>query len=394
MRINIKPDEIIKYCLILFPIFHLMDLKILMGESGSYFQSLLKGGVFITCITVFLFQFFKKKVKFISIPNQVLIAFLFYIFTSIFWSYSSSSTLVGFISISGTLSFAYLSSKYLGINKIVESYILGCSIFIVLSFILSFSLNLTVILQTVERYTGLSYGPHALARAAALIILYKVYIIFNQHKSYSKKDFAITFLLISLCIYSIIAADSRQAFIGLLLGLLALFYSQFRGGWFFTLATFLGLAFIGFSGFDSDFLNTFSRNDASEITTFTGRTFIWESTIDLIKNRPLFGYGFNAGGVSLENFYGSIYGWTTRSAHNFVLHGLLDLGFVGFSIYFSFIIYLFINIWKTKNSFMRSFVIYVVTLCLMERILAGNVGLILFFTALLFPFFTNKRKLK
>jgi O-antigen ligase len=70
------------------------------------------------------------------------------------------------------------------------------------------------------------------------------------------------------------------------------------------------------------------RQDWDQISTLTGRLYIWEYALSLVRERPFFGWGFVAGGkiaLVLPT------GWwrTPGDAHNALLEVLLALGFTG-----------------------------------------------------------------
>lgn len=71
--------------------------------------------------------------------------------------------------------------------------------------------------------------------------------------------------------------------------------------------------------------------------TLTGRTDIWPYSILKIQERPWLGYGFNGfwhgtDGESLDMILAV--GWTVPNSHNGFIDLWLDLGFVGFSLFF------------------------------------------------------------
>ena len=54
------------------------------------------------------------------------------------------------------------------------------------------------------------------------------------------------------------------------------------------------------------------------LITLTGRTIVWEDGFELIKDRPLLGYGFHADRLVLR-----------EHMHNTYLHGILQTGMIG-----------------------------------------------------------------
>lgn len=68
------------------------------------------------------------------------------------------------------------------------------------------------------------------------------------------------------------------------------------------------------------------------------RKIMMQTAIDLIKEKPLFGYGLN----TFKTFDGSFGTW----AHNNYLELWVSIGIVGMSIYYIYILYLIINLYK------------------------------------------------
>ena len=58
--------------------------------------------------------------------------------------------------------------------------------------------------------------------------------------------------------------------------------------------------------------------DQPDFFTFTGRTSVWNESIDLVKESPLLGHGFHADRIILE-----------AHVHNSVIHSLLQTGVIG-----------------------------------------------------------------
>lgn len=70
--------------------------------------------------------------------------------------------------------------------------------------------------------------------------------------------------------------------------------------------------------------------------TFTGRTTLWLSIIDVIKERPWLGYGYQAFWSGLDGPSAPVIraeGWLAPDAHNGFLDLILQLGFVGLFVF-------------------------------------------------------------
>jgi exopolysaccharide production protein ExoQ len=83
--------------------------------------------------------------------------------------------------------------------------------------------------------------------------------------------------------------------------------------------------------YNADLLLSFFGKD----TTLTGRTDLWLATLDLIKQKPLLGWGYMATWVPTDPVTAAIhkeFGWTVPNAHNAYLDVTLQLGLVGLGL--------------------------------------------------------------
>ncbi|MBE9198540.1 MULTISPECIES: O-antigen ligase [unclassified Nodularia (in: cyanobacteria)] len=106
----------------------------------------------------------------------------------------------------------------------------------------------------------------------------------------------------------------------------------------------------------STILQIFLQSNAEAIAalfgkdlTLTGRTNMWPYIFDKIWERPWLGYGFGAFWLGLQGhsayvWYGA--GWKSPNSHNGYFDLLLELGFVGLSIY---LVGFFTSLWKGLN---------------------------------------------
>lgn len=160
------------------------------------------------------------------------------------------------------------------------------------------------------------------------------------------------FLGISLInLILIVTTSSRSVLIGIVIVILAwvilkhfrdkfsyLIYIIMFGNLFFV-AAYVGIKNTGIGSFlDHISLSIFGKS------LFSGRSEIWAEVIHAVFNKPLFGYGVgvNASDVSSLNF----------TSHNLYLQLFLEVGLIGFLIFFLFI---FI-IWKILNYRLDNFV--------------------------------------
>ncbi|HEY3176813.1 MAG TPA: O-antigen ligase family protein [Candidatus Polarisedimenticolia bacterium] len=98
-----------------------------------------------------------------------------------------------------------------------------------------------------------------------------------------------------------------------------------------SLAALTGVVFALVPGTASGSWEVLSRRQGlDEIATLTGRVPLWETALDLIKERPLLGWGYVSG--SRVTLIATFRKWQAVDAHNAFLQALLTLGVVGLSI--------------------------------------------------------------
>jgi exopolysaccharide production protein ExoQ len=86
--------------------------------------------------------------------------------------------------------------------------------------------------------------------------------------------------------------------------------------------------------------------------TFTGRTDIWSFSFHKIMQRPFLGYGFNAFWTDkrLQKLVLDILQWEAPNSHNGYLDFIIQLGFIGFSLYVTSLLILLKNAFLLARS--------------------------------------------
>jgi exopolysaccharide production protein ExoQ len=73
--------------------------------------------------------------------------------------------------------------------------------------------------------------------------------------------------------------------------------------------------------------------------TLTGRTELWRYAWEMVKQRPMIGYGYGAFFENYESatYVAAVFPWAPPSAHNGFLELLLDIGVIGLALFMVFI---------------------------------------------------------
>jgi O-antigen ligase len=161
--------------------------------------------------------------------------------------------------------------------------------------------------------------------------------------SKSSEDGRIFFLVAALVAFlALILTKSRTAFGSVLIAQTVFFVASSRKSrvayyilGFCCLLVFLYLCWS--DSFESMMMRAaFLGRDSEEISTLTGRTFLWEESIASVLERPFLGYGFHGFWVPGQiRQFSTIVGIGINNAHSAYLDVLLGIGLVGLVLYIS-----------------------------------------------------------
>lgn len=355
--------------------------RIFRGADVAIIQSGLKGVIFVIPTVIFITEYrnkMRKTISFYLLMIYTLIASL-----SIVYTISLNETIIGLISLYGTISLGFLILKYLNTEELVNACVVALDLVVILSLISAvFTPDSAYdLLQGKYRLSGITYGAHAVAVSAALNILLRIIrVVFFSHNR-SGLRFK-NLIIITACMVAIYLSDSRQTIAGLIVSLTVIFWVNlgFFQKFLSIVLCFGGILFLFLGDASLNILlQNFSRTNIAEIYTLTGRTAIWSEVIDLISKRPWLGYGFHAGQEVLASNYSTEHGWSTRSAHNSFLQSALDVGFIGATALVIWFMRLTYNAYKNKHMLTLGLFSFILIICLVERGIAGGVQIVSFF---------------
>ena len=385
----IEKRKLVLLSLWALPLVHSIELNTLWAAtSADALQTAVKG-VFslwliilgLSCATSSMWRtFFTAK------------AFLLYsIFSilSLLWTVSYERTgmaILGFVSIL----FLAIAAQRISRESLAR-VLLKSSDLIVLVSLLAYILNfgdVVVVLQGVERLSGITFGPHALARLVALSLVLRAYLYYLE-SGLSKLG---SVIMLFAYVFVLLKTDSRQAYLVIVPSVFLIWLlsgdaaSKIRVVMALIISIAAALPVFGLPTSANDKLAGFSRSEADDVATLTGRTFIWSKSLELIKDKPYVGYGMHGGGLMLsQNYFTHTSGWTTESAHNLFIQTALDLGGVGLILIVFVFIFSGVRGFRRRDGLSMSLMAFVLILGLVERSIAGAPGFLnfLFFYAVL-----------
>lgn len=181
------------------------------------------------------------------------------------------------------------------------------------------------------RLQGLSGHPNVLGEQMAVLITLAA--IARRQRLINRGVF---FLCLVLGMVVLEATNSRTMLAAVLFawvvvalrqrGLLALAFAALAGS-----ASVILLAWAsGYNPVPEALLVSFSRSgNTSELTTLTGRTELWQVAFELIRERPLLGWGYNGTEALFVSSVGRAFYGDPVNAHNMYLQAVVSLGLLG-----------------------------------------------------------------
>jgi O-antigen ligase len=305
------------------------------ADKSMDFQVILKTVLwvitFIFCVSVSRL-WIKKLLRIDNFFQMLLLAVIFISCTyapNPFYSLGSAFSLVTVIFL------LLLSSVVLDNRGIIRQIILGCTLVTALSIIVYFAFPDFGRMKewdgafhvTGKRLTGITGSANTAGYIAAICLLALYY-----YRLYLPRPLPLTYwLCVVINLAALLMSDSRTSIIALVVSIgIAGIICNPTPARLAALCFGVCLAIIGLFTLDLDAMfSLLARSgNASEIETGTGRTLIWKVVIELIREKPLLGWGYSSSVALLPDRTKGIQDIVT-SAHNVVLQILLSVGFVG-----------------------------------------------------------------
>ena len=305
-----------------------------IGDTSLDFQN---GFKLITWISIFLISllYFKEIANlFHSLAGSALLILAGLALISSLWSDVQLYSFASALGFAAYLGLAALSAQYLNDDAFFRLTQRSLLLFVLIGLIGSIFFPQVTwqepsVEETVFRLQGFASNSNNFGRISAILILLG---LGSFKLSYTPKiEFLLSFfvgvsgLLLSGCRTGLIAAICACF-------LVSLRYYQFSRlilGSIFIVFPFAMVAFA--YGFDINLLfKAISRTGLeSEIFTLTGRTEIWSSALDLIRQHPLLGWGYNGTEERLALSMEEAFNGSPVNAHQMFLQLILGFGVIG-----------------------------------------------------------------
>jgi len=232
------------------------------------------------------------------------------------------------------------------------------------------------------RMSGLAGNANHFAR---LVAIYLIILFFYRNilkTAFSTKFINIQVMLALICL---LLTASRTTMIALVFCMVLFCYLRLnKANKARLFLVFMSLTIIVYFLFPI-FSSYLSRDGGADLTSFTGRTFIWDVSLDLIQKSPLFGYGVGSSVTILPLNIVEI-GFKASHAHNMYLQILLSVGGVGLMIFIISIVFAFIKLLRFRSYGMLSILVLILFVGFLESAaiaLTANMFTIFLFISLI-----------
>lgn len=303
------------------------------------FQVILKITVWITVAMAALFHA-RHWLRTVLVPsNYPWILFLLWLFATAVVSQVPAYTLASAFTVFACVIFsAYLFSSFSEV-EVFATIVAAITLFCVVSIIVYFAIpefGHYVYWLNQERFVSPRLaGIAGSANNMALIAAFSLVVIGLYAREFHRWHVLFAPVCALIALTALLMTHSR----GPLAGTAAILFIVYMFRWrrmyaaFFILSGgLLGLALVLPKG-EPFILKMISRSgNVSEITSFTGRTEIWQAVIKLAAAEPWMGYGY-ASSVFVLPQHASQIGFATSHAHNVVLQLLLTTGWIGVALF-------------------------------------------------------------
>jgi exopolysaccharide production protein ExoQ len=299
------------------------------ADKSIDLQIVLKMGLwvltFVFCVA--LFRLWGKRL--LRVDNIFQVFLLADIVISCFYAPVFTYSFASAFSLIAVMFMLMLASAVLTNAQIIHQIILGCTLVAAISIIVYFAdpslgrMHEWNVQGT--RLAGITGTANAIGYISAMCLLALYY-----YRDYLPKVTWTYWAFIVINLAALIMSNSRTSMIAMILSICAAAMMKPSPArmmiFFFTICA--GILFMALVDYDSLFSMLARSGDANEITSGTGRTAIWSTALNLIAEKPWFGWGYAATNTILPE-QKSVVGFVASHTHNAVLQILFSVGVVG-----------------------------------------------------------------
>jgi exopolysaccharide production protein ExoQ len=308
------------------------------GQDSLDFQILFKLGVWAVTFGICLLFIRRWGHYLLRFDNIALTLLLFLMTVSCFYAPSVPYALGSVFSVISTFALLFCAAGILPARQII------CSILTTLTIVSAISIALYFIhpdFARMKEWVGNTYMPGVrlsgitgTANTMGFLSAFSLLLCTSIAQNLPRKYWVILGVSIAISLMALFMSNSRTSMVGLLVSLAVYFIlspSKLRLGLaFFTVAA---LTFIALFIDWENLYSLISRSgDAREITSGTGRVYIWKTAIDLTADKILTGWGYASSVRVLPDLATEI-GFMPPHTHNMFLQVAFATGIGGLFLF-------------------------------------------------------------
>ncbi|MGE0754807.1 MAG: O-antigen ligase family protein [Alphaproteobacteria bacterium] len=300
-------------------------------------QVILKLGVWMFSFLFCVYYYRLWARKLLQVDNFFQVILLAMIGVSCLYAPNFVYSAASAFSLIAILFMLLMASAVLTSKELIRQIIYGCSAVIFISIIVYFAAPdfgrmkewVNGVLISSNRISGITGTANACGYIAAMALLGLYY-----YRQFLPKPDRIYWLLVAINLAGLFMSNSRTAMAALLVALLM--GGLITAGPARLAALCMGVCLVMITAFTIDYDMLFSllsrSGEVSEITSGTGRTEIWAYTIELIHQRPFFGWGYASSNSIIPAAADEI-GFVANHTHNAFLQIALSIGYTGLFVF-------------------------------------------------------------
>lgn len=258
-------------------------------------------------------------------PMLFLTLYCVWCMTTIAWSATPFDTVFdsGLLIVTLLLAASY---AYVDVRIFAEEFVKISVCLAVLSWMMAAAVpRIAVLPDLVWRLNGPMQHPQrlALVMGAAMVTLVTMKL---YHRTWPAS--APTTAAVFVVLAATLLATQTRAFTAFAFAVVCLLMFMRAATWLKLIASTVALLVIWWSVANFDLLMGAISRDGSNTLTLTGRTVIWERSLDLIRENPVLGYGFGSFRSDLTQYFFAS-GYLAPHAHNTWINATFETGIVG-----------------------------------------------------------------
>ena len=341
------------------------------AEEGANIASYIRVGLLILIGGLGIVEFVKMQLtRYEKLPKHfiLLALFILMVVTSISYSIDKGHTLIKFVNLVSLFGFllglhSWVTDRNRLNTVLLVMYTAVCFCLIVNLLSIAILPEMVWYLKDEVRFQGL--GGHPNTMGAFCMVSYPILLWAYSRSRYNRKWIVVLLIITSLSFH--LLTGSRTSFFASLIGVLTWLVVKGRIGPVLV-AVGMTCVFALMLICLKPSLPRFTREEVSSVSTFTGRTGIWDAALTLAMEKPLLGYGYGVSGKIFEDprFYNDEYAtWSGNpraSLHSGYLSVGIGLGVVGLLV---FCILLFIPLWLAIRMHSHEYKAFIITMMLM-----------------------------